>query len=146
MPDVTFSKVSLGRYVCGIHLSLARELNRLLRQKGIDLTADQCRVLFHLFHNDGCTQQYLTRTLLQDKSGVSRMLESLERKGVLERTPASGDVRQKYIRLTPQGWSLFDACVKCGKEVQEPALAVLTPQERDTLFSLLQRVMDALPQ
>ena len=141
-----FADTSLGRYTCAIHLALARELTRQLRRAGVELTTDQCRVLFYLFFHDGCTQSDLVRMLMQDKSGVSRQLDSLERKGLLTRTPSPVDVRQKCIHLTPKGWDLQEPCLECGKVVQEAAFCNLDEGERAQLLRLLHKVLGALPE
>ena len=142
----TFAENSLGRYVSAIHLALARELTRQLRQAGVQLTTDQCRVLFHLFFHDGCTQQHLVRLLMQDKSGVSRQLDSLERKGLLTRVPSQQDERQKHLHLTDEGWALLYPCLHCCQKVQEPIFDDFTEEERAQLFALLNKALQALPQ
>lgn len=141
-----FADTSLGRYACAIHLALARELSRHLRKAGVELTTDQCRVLFYLFFHDGCTQSDLVRMLMQDKSGVSRQLDCLERKGLLTRNPSPADVRQKCIHLTDKGWALQDACLECGKAVQDVAFRDLDAAERTQLLELLRKVLQALPE
>lgn len=117
-----------------------------MRRAGVDLTTDQCRVFFYLLFHDGCTQSDLVRMLMQDKSGVSRQLDSLERKGLLLRKPSPADVRQKYIQLTDKGWGLQHVCLECGKAIQDVACRNLDQEEQAQLLGLLRKVLGALPE
>lgn len=55
----------------------------------------------------------LARRLLLTPSGVTRLLEGLERSGLVERTTCPSDLRVAYAQLTDEGRGTLDAA-SCG--------------------------------
>mgnify|MGYP006300305881 FL=1 len=96
-------KDTLGKHVSCALRAMVWQLNGNFRAAGLDITADQFRVLAVIWHHSGLTQQELSCMLMQEKTSVSRLLTGLERRGFIRREPDPGDRRLRRIHLTEQG-------------------------------------------
>ncbi len=75
-----------------------------------------------------------------DKVNVSRAVTSLQKKKLLERHIDPTDRRRSLLRLTKKGRLVFVKLVPHVRRVEEQLLNGLTPEERQILFNLMQRV------
>lgn len=73
-------------------------LNRELEGSGI--TAIELMYLFHLYKQDGVTQDELLKEYCIDKAAKTRVIQKLEKKGLVQREVADGDKRAKKVFLT----------------------------------------------
>ena len=67
----------------------------------------QARVLYEVAHQDQTTARALAMTLGLDAGYLSRILDGFANRGLIERTPAATDRRQRLVRLTPRGRKAF---------------------------------------
>ncbi len=86
------------------HAAITRRLNAELVATH-DLTVNDYEVLLHLAH---APDRVLRRIDLSDRllltpSGITRLLEGLERAGLVERASCPSDARVVYARLTDEG-------------------------------------------
>lgn len=73
-------------------------LNRELEGSGI--TAIELMYLFNLYKQDGVTQDELLKEYCIDKAAKTRVIQKLEKKGLIQREVADGDKRAKKVFLT----------------------------------------------
>ena len=76
---------------------------RLMRDLGLDTTQEQWILLNRLADRDGQSPIELTDEIFFDKPNISRMLASMQRRGLVERRPDATDGRRLRIFLTPRG-------------------------------------------
>ncbi len=83
----------------------------------------------------------LARRLLLTPSGVTRLLEGLERSGLVERTACSTDLRVAYAQLTDKGREALEAA-SCGhvSSIQSLFEEHLSQAEIEELGELLARL------
>lgn len=72
---------------------------------------------------------------------VSVRLARLEAKGIVTRTPSSGDGRSVLVTLTDKGGELFDRVAPDHLAGEDVLLSALTPDERDQLAGLLRTLL-----
>src|SRR5213592_542132 len=86
------------------HAAITRELSaQLQREHG--LTLNDYEVLLHLSRAEGgrLRRVDLAERVLLTPSGITRLLEGLERSGLVERASCDADARVTYAQLTEQG-------------------------------------------
>ena len=86
------------------HAAITRELSaQLQREHG--LTLNDYEVLLHLSHAEGgrLRRVDLAERVLLTPSGITRLLEGLERCGYVERASCTADARVTYAQLTEAG-------------------------------------------
>lgn len=76
----------------------------LFGQHGLSVT--RFYTLYHLERKPGSTLRELSDMLLCDKSNVTRIVKSLEKRGLVVREPHERDGRSNRLFLTPEGSAL----------------------------------------
>lgn len=74
------------------------------------------------------------------RSTATRVLQSMEKKGLVLRRPSPADARQREILLTPMARDIYAEISQDIVALESAILAGFTPQETDMLFSLLNRI------
>jgi DNA-binding MarR family transcriptional regulator len=117
------------------HATLVKALDaELVAGHGIGLTSYE--VLLYLGESpDGRMRMHdLAASVLLSRSGLTRLVDRLERDGLLERCACEADARGAYAVLTGQGRSKLDAARRTHLEgVRRHFLAKLGEEELDTL-------------
>ncbi len=96
---------------------LKYELHQTFQAKGYDVTPEQWAVLNRLWEQDGLSQVDLAERTFKDKPGTTRILNLLEKKGIVVRRPDESDRRVLRIFLTRIGKDLKDKLIPCAQEV-----------------------------
>jgi DNA-binding MarR family transcriptional regulator len=115
-------------------------LNHALRQFGI--SGMFWRVLAVLQESDGHNINYLSAKLAIDRSNLSRIIDSMARKGLVKRRTAPHDRRNVLVYLTDAGWKKIDEAYPSVLHIVEATTEGFSDKERQTLMSLLKRVRD----
>ena len=108
---------------------LKYELHQTFQAKGYDVTPEQWAVLNRLWEEDGLSQVDLAERTFKDKPGTTRILNLLEKKGIVVRRPDESDRRVLRIFLTKTGKDLKDKLIPCAQEVLAKSGKNLTRQE-----------------
>jgi DNA-binding MarR family transcriptional regulator len=110
------------------------------------LTINDYEALLHLSRADGNSMRRvdLAEKLLLTASGVTRLLEGLERAGYVGKGACSADARVSYAVLTPAGGAKLKEA-SCGhvQAVRDLFESHLSPDELATLAELLGRLPGA---
>ena len=116
---------SVGFLINRTAVFLKRELQEAFRSRGITVTAEQFAVINRLWEQEGQSQVQLAERTFKDKPNVSRMIEVLEKKGIVHRGQSATDRRAHELYLTDKGRELRNAFVPLAIEVLDRALAGL---------------------
>jgi DNA-binding MarR family transcriptional regulator len=124
------------------HSAITRELSaQLQREHG--LTLNDYEVLLHLSHAEGGMMRRvdLAESVLLTASGITRLLEGLERAGLVCKETCSSDARVSYAKLTDAGAErLREAGVTHLRGIDELFLGRYSGSELATLAELLSRL------
>jgi len=125
--------------VCKAHRGKAQEL-----LSKVELHPGQEMLLLRLWPGDGLTQSELAEDLCIRPATVTRMLDRLAKKGLVERRTDAEDQRVSRVHLTDEGWSLRGPIEDVWHELEALSLANLTLDERVLLRRLLLQVYENL--
>jgi DNA-binding MarR family transcriptional regulator len=124
------------------HAAITRELNaQLQREHG--LTLSDYEVLLHLSQADGhrLRRVDLAERVVLTASGITRLLEGLERCGCVEKAHCDSDARVTYAQLTEAGHAkLAEAAVTHLAGIDELFTGRYSGSELATLSDLLSRL------
>ena len=109
-----------------------------MRQLGVHI--GQNFMLEELWGEDGLTPSELARRMSVEVPTVTRMAQRLETQGLVARIRDTHDKRLLRITLTPAGQKLRVRLPAILDDIAEQGLDGLTPQEREQLIRLLQRI------
>src|SRR5213592_731275 len=130
-----------ARYLRG-HATLMRELNaELVNEHG--LTINDYEVLLHLSHAEQRAMRRidLARQVLLTASGITRLLDGLERAGWVTKHRCESDARVAYAVLTKPGLEKFEQARDTHlADIHELFGSRFTPEEREVLGDLLGRL------
>ena len=73
---------------------------------GVDFSVTEVRIIGEIGRNSSLTAKELEEYLSVDKGYMSRMMQNLEKKGLIERVKSETDAREKRLRLTGEGRKL----------------------------------------
>ncbi len=125
--------------VCRAHRNKAAELLTPL-----DLHPGQEFLLYNLWNEDGVAQSELAERLGVQAATLTRMIDRMEKGGLVERRVDASDQRVSRVYLTPQGGALEPAVCAMWDDLERATCAMLTVEERVLLRRLLLQVRDNL--
>jgi DNA-binding MarR family transcriptional regulator len=102
------------------------------------------QALGYLLKHEGVTQQELGDAMLMDDNTVVLLLNELEAAGFSVRRRDPGDRRRHIVEITTAGKHAIERAEKAQEGIEDELLGDLSQDERATLTSLLNRVMDGL--
>lgn len=127
------------------HAGTTRRLSGELQAEH-GLSVNDYEALYVLAQADGrrLRRVDLARRLVLTPSGITRLLEGLERAGLVERASCAADLRVTYAQLTDRGAALLEAA-SCSHVGSVRALfeGSLTAEEIDALAELLGKLPGA---
>lgn len=135
---------NLGRKVGRLHYLLTRNLTRNQQAHNTGITADQFRLLTNLWRTDGLTQQQLADLLGRDRASITRMVDILEKCGLLLRQPDASDRRVNRVFLTEKGKELEQTATQVAKQCLEKMTCNFSEEERIQFHSLLDKAIENL--
>ena len=120
--------------------AMKRSLAQVIDPHGI--TPQQYNVLRILrgAEPDGLPTLTIGERMIEHTPGVTRLVDRLERKGLVERTPCPKDRRRVFCRITSKGLELLTDLDEPVNRWDTQALSVLQPSDLDSLITLLDRV------
>ena len=96
---------------------------------GSAYSVTEARVLFEVYHNNGCNASYIAKTMNIDKSYLSRIIKNHEKNGYLYRTMSKEDSRVYHIYLTENGKLLAEDFIQKSNRQIEALIQPLTQDE-----------------
>lgn len=119
---------------------LRRSVARVLEP--YDVTPQQYNVLRILrgAGADGLPTLTIGERMLEDSPGVTRLIDRLAAKGLVDRARSTEDRRQVLCRITSAGLDLLARMDEPMNEKDEHALKMLTVDEQKQLIRLLDRI------
>jgi len=145
MPNNQFKKGELYSFVTGkASIAIARRLQKKFNAAGLNLTIEQWSVLYHLWKEDGKSQQELCNATFRDKPSITRLVDNLEKLQLVKRVASENDRRINKIYLTKQALKLQEQTMMLAEETLNDALSGVPANQINLCKEVLQRVYDNL--
>ena len=145
MPNNQFKRGELYSFITGkASTALARRLQKNFKQNGAEITIEQWSVLYHLWKQDGMSQQELCNATFRDKPSITRLVDNLEKLKLVRRVSSKEDRRMNLIYLTETAKQLQDQTMELANQTLNEALVNVDPGDIELCKSVLQQVYDNL--
>lgn len=145
MPNNHFKKGELYSFVTGkASTAIARRLQKKFNNAGLNITIEQWSVLYHLWKEDGRSQQQLCNATFRDKPSITRLVDNLEKLNLVKRVASENDRRINLIYLTKNAQKLEEETMQIADETLNEALKSVSPDKIDVCKEVLQVVYDNL--
>ena len=145
MPNNQFKKSELYSFITGkASTAIARRMQKNFKKNGIDITIEQWSVLYHLWKEDGMSQQSLCEATFRDKPSITRLLDNLEKLQLAKRVPSKEDRRVNMIYLTSEAQHLQEQTIELANQTLNEALEGVTHGQIEIAKEVLQKVYENL--
>ena len=134
-----------------LNLKLAAFYCRSMEEEAyapFDITVPQFNVLRILrgAHPNGHPRYEISRRMVEPASDVTRLLDRLEKRGLIQRVRATLDKRLTHTRITPKGIALLDRLMPAKDAFIEKIGALLTKNECRQLSALCEKIYGTAPE
>ncbi len=145
MPNNQFKKGELYSFITGkASTAIARRLQKNFKQRNVDITIEQWSVLYHLWKEDGMSQQQLCDATFRDKPSITRLVDNLEKLKLVKRVASKNDRRINLIYLTKEAQLLQEQTLEIANQTLNEALEGVSNSQIDIAKEVLQCVYDNL--
>lgn len=112
------------------------------RLSPLGLTQARWLVLIHLSRMDGeALQKELACVVGVEGPTLVRVLDGLERMGLVQRVGVEGDRRARRVCLTPKADSVISEIMRIGIKLRGEALAGISDAELESFFHVLETIL-----
>jgi len=145
MPNNQFKRGELYSFITGkASTAIARRLQKNFKTANIDVTIEQWSVLYHLWKEDGLSQQQLCDATFRDKPSITRLVDNLEKLNMVTRVASKEDRRINKIYLTKEAVELQEQTMLVANQTLNEALAGVSNGQVEIAKEVLQMVYDNL--
>ncbi|MBQ1594208.1 MAG: MarR family transcriptional regulator [Ruminococcus sp.] len=140
-----YDALKLDNQVCFPLYAAAREVTKLYRPylDALNLTYTQYITMMVLWENRSCSAKKLGEKLYLDSGTLTPVIKSLEQKGFVKRSRSAVDERVLMVEVTDKGFALREEAKSVPHKMA--ACTNLTPEEAQTLYKLLYKVLGNQP-
>ena len=136
---MTENREKLSSLIYRINKMLKRDLQEQLKPYGI--TTDQWMVLRRVYLNSGkYNQKELAEVSFRERAAITRMVDIMEKKNLIERRNSPNDRREYLLYITPKGKAAYEATEADVAESQEKINSILKNSELNTLIKLMSKL------
>lgn len=135
---------AIGFWIHRVYQASRNEMYRVFREHGEDVTPEQWAVLIRLWERDGVTQTELSESTFRDGPTMSRILDGLQARGLLERRADARDGRVRLIHLTRSGRELKRKLVPLVRALVRKMVRGVDVAELETTRAALRRMFENL--
>lgn len=112
----------------------------------IGLTARQALILLSCDLEEANTAAELASLYGLEASSITRLVDRLEKKRLIERTRSRSDRRKAILVLTARGKAVLQRAVKIAGPIAQTTWKGVTEEERKTLAAIVTKVLNNLNQ
>jgi MarR family transcriptional regulator, multiple antibiotic resistance protein MarR len=136
----TFDPASgIGRLFSRVRMQLFEALDAEFAP--FDITAAQYIILVNLAHGEADSASGLCKGVSYDPGAMTRMIDRLEKKGLVQRVPCPNDRRRAKLQLTAEGKAVYPTLVERHANVLNRKLSGFSRPEIKQLEGFLERVL-----
>ncbi|MFT4069674.1 MarR family winged helix-turn-helix transcriptional regulator [Paraburkholderia sp.] len=143
-PTPDLSEYQLGESVGYLITRVKSTMSNLVTQRSVaelGITSQQGSILFMVASGKCLLAAELAREYGIDASAVTRLIDRLEKRGLLTRVRSNEDRRVVRLALTPEGHAIAARMPGIFNGVLDNLLNGFTPEEVGFLKSMLRRVL-----
>ncbi len=115
-------------------------ISRHMDKYGLSATAFNVLMILSRCEDKGCPMHELSELLLVTRANITGLVDSLEKKGLVERNNVAGDRRMRLARITKAGEELLEKILPQHYVNIRAMLSGLTNPEKDMLSKLLTKL------
>ena len=123
---------------------MRRRLHHAFQREGFRITPEEWTLLSRLWNRDGQSQRELADGTSRDRTTVTRLIDGMVGKGMVERTPDPADRRIARAWLTPAGRRLKRKVVRVADASFREGARGVDRADLDVTLRTLQQIHNNL--
>ncbi|ATX81306.1 DNA-binding transcriptional regulator, MarR family [Mariprofundus ferrinatatus] len=123
---------------------MTEEIARRFAEAGYAVTAQDFGILFRLMKQGPMTQVEIAQLLMRDKTTITRRIDGLVKKGLVERNPDPADRRYFRIGLTGEGDRALEVMIPLVRDFQTEVLSDIPDEEKAITIKTLKYISEKL--
>lgn len=135
---------SAGYYINRTAAALRNSLQKAFNRDHGDISIEYWVILNRLWSKDGWTQSDLARMTHKDNASMTRMLDGMEKKGLVKREKDDQDRRAHRVLITGKGRSLEMPLKSLAFENMTVATKGLSSEEIESMKRILDKIHNNL--
>lgn len=143
MGDYNLQK-SLGFKLDRASRLTTQNFNKNLKENSFFLTTEQWGVINFLLEQDGINQNQIGKLISKDHTCVSRLVDTLIKKGIIKKENSSEDKRINLIYLTEEGKKLQNNIVFTVEHSLDQVFKGVTEEEKNIFSVVLDKIIKNL--
>lgn len=138
--DYSFN-TSLGLISHTVSKLLGERFMEFTKDAGLNISANEWFLLSLLFYKKECTQYELKESMNLHKVRITRLVDSLDKKGWIVRDVLNDDKRYRSVRLNEAGRRVYYRVEPIAAQILELAFSGFSKSEYLQLMALCNRVL-----
>jgi len=133
----------LSFYVRTVNILVSRDLDEKTEELAMAGGTGKISTLLLVSANPGLRPSVLAHFILKDRSAMGKLLEQMERTGLIEQKVSSSERRARELYLTARGRALAQQVREVARRQSDDFFSVLTDEEQDNLLRILRKVYES---
>jgi len=135
---------AIGMHVNRTAFLMTEEIARRFSSQGYLLSAQDFGILFRLSQQGSMTQVEIAAAMMRDKTTITRRIDGLVKKHLVERSPDPDDRRYFRIGLTDQGTEALEVLISLVSKFQRELLSDISDADKSATIKTLKHISEQL--
>ena len=109
----------------------------MLKQSNVGLTPEQFLLIDLLWNNGPMSQQKMADSMQKDKNSITKLVDALEKKGLVERCKDPNDRRSNTLVLTKKAENMKSGAKEAGISMLDKVLDGISEEELKAFLDTL---------
>ncbi len=134
----------LVSYLSKAERGYTKALNREFLKAGYEVSREQYELLQVLWAEDNVNQQTISKRLQKDKYNVTKLLNTLTKRGFVQRKMCQEDKRNNFVVLTEKGIQAKKALTEIEEQLHADLTLTIASQEIKSCVWVIKKLTDMI--
>lgn len=138
LPETPFEQIE------GILRAIKAAKKAAFKDKKIDITLDQWAVIKSISEAEHANQSYLASATHKDPAAITRMIELLVKRDLVQRKAEKSDKRAYHVKLTRKGAGMARKVAPVVEKINAQALQDVSDRDLSAINRIAGKIIDGL--
>lgn len=132
----------VGVFLNLVHCRFKLYMSIIFQSHGFDISPEQFLVLDTLWDDGVLSQQEIAARIQKDKNSVTKLIDALEKKNLVQRIANKQDRRLNQIHITDKGQEIKDKVTEIAMEATNTIIKDIPKEDLYTFLRVLTKMSD----
>ena len=134
------NEITLGMLIGQVHRLSTKRFVQNSHMHGLEISLDQWLVLGPIWKHDGISQKDIAEYCGKDKTSITKIIDTLEKKNLVVRVTDQLDHRVKRVVLSQKGRELFLSALPVMAKTRDELRSGISDKEIEALKTILNKI------